>query len=37
MGPDGELIRVVTRVSHPSLIELRTGFEPEIQKTMEDL
>lgn len=35
--PDGERIETVLRATHPSLIELRGGFEAEIVKTMEDL
>jgi hypothetical protein len=36
-GPEGELIQVVPRVAHPSLIEIRGGFEVEVVKTMEDM
>ncbi len=37
LGPDGELIQVAPRVSHPSLIEIRAGFEAEIVKMTDDL
>jgi hypothetical protein len=37
MGPDGELIQVVERAKHPSLIEIREGFEAEVVKTMENM
>jgi len=37
LGPEGEQITSVPRTSHPSLIEIRTGFEAELVKTMEDL
>ena len=37
MGPEGEPIISVQRASHPSLIEIRTGFEAEIVKTMENM
>jgi hypothetical protein len=36
-APDGERIDTVLRASHPSLIELRRGFEAEIVKTLEDM
>ncbi|HEY5284053.1 MAG TPA: hypothetical protein VIM14_14770 [Polyangia bacterium] len=36
LGPDGALIVSVNRAEHPSLIELRAGFEAEIVKTMEN-
>lgn len=36
-GPDGELIEIVQRAAQPSLIEIRTGFEVELVKTMDDL
>ena len=36
LGPDGALIISVQRAAHPSLIEIRAGFEAEIVKTMED-
>jgi hypothetical protein len=35
--PDGERIETILRATHPSLIELREGFEAEIVKTMEDM
>jgi hypothetical protein len=35
--PEGERIETVLRADHPSLIELREGFEAEIVKTMEDM
>jgi hypothetical protein len=35
--PEGERIETVLRATHPSLIELREGFEAEIAKTMEDM
>ena len=37
MGPYGERIETVVRAKHPSLIEIRAGFEAEIVKTMEDM
>jgi hypothetical protein len=37
LGADGELIHSVSRAWQPSLIEIRSDFVPEIQKTMEDL
>jgi hypothetical protein len=37
MAPDGTRIESVLPVTHPSLIELREGFEAEIVKTMEDM
>ena len=37
MAPDGTLIESVVRADHPSLIELRQGFEAEIVKMLEDL
>ncbi len=37
LGPDGELIESVPRASHPSLIEIRGGFEAEVVKTMENM
>jgi hypothetical protein len=37
LGPDGELIESVARASHPSLIEIRGGFEAEVVKTMENM
>ena len=36
LGSDGALIVSVNRAEHPSLIEIRAGFEAEIVKTMED-
>jgi hypothetical protein len=36
-APDGTRIESIVRVTHPSLIELREGFEAEIVKTMEDM
>ena len=36
LGPSGEQITSVPRAEHPSLIEIRQGFEAEIVKTMED-
>jgi hypothetical protein len=36
-GPEGEQITSVPRTLHPSLIEIRQGFEAEIVKTMENL
>jgi hypothetical protein len=36
LGPDGELILATERAHHPSLIELREGFEAELIKTMEN-
>jgi hypothetical protein len=36
-APDGTRIESVLPVAHPSLIELREGFEAEIVKTMEDM
>jgi len=36
LGPDGALIVSVNRAEHPSLIEIRAGFEAEIVKTMEN-
>jgi hypothetical protein len=36
LGPDGELIMATERAHHPSLIEIREGFEAELIKTMED-
>ena len=36
LGPDGTLITSVNRAAHPSLIEIRAGFEAEIVKTMEN-
>jgi len=36
-GPDGETLVVVPRVSHPSLIEIRQHFVPEMVKGLEDL
>jgi hypothetical protein len=35
--PYGERIEMVLRATHPSLIELREGFEAEVVKTMEDM
>lgn len=37
LGPEGERIEAVPRAEHPSLIELREGFEAEVVKTLEDL
>ncbi len=37
LGPDGELIQAVERSKHPSLIEIREGFEAEVVKTMENM
>lgn len=37
MGPEGEAILSVPRAQHPSLIEIRAGFEAEIVKTLESL
>jgi hypothetical protein len=37
LGPEGERITSVPRAEHPSLIEIRAGFEAEIVKTMENL
>lgn len=37
LGPEGERIDAIQRASHPSLIELREGFEAEVVKTMEDM
>jgi hypothetical protein len=36
-APDGTRIESVAPAIHPSLIELRQGFEAEIVKTMEDM
>ncbi len=36
LGPYGELIVATERAHHPSLIEIREGFEAEIIKTMEN-
>jgi hypothetical protein len=36
-APDGTRIESVVRAEHPCLIELRTGFEAEIVKMMEDM
>jgi hypothetical protein len=36
LGPDGELIVATERAHHPSLIEIREGFEAELIKTMEN-
>lgn len=36
LGPDGELIVATERARHPSLIEIREGFEAELIKTMEN-
>jgi hypothetical protein len=36
-APDGTRIESVVRAVHPSLIELRAGFEAEIVKMMEDI
>ena len=36
LGPDGELIVSTERARHPSLIEIREGFEAELIKTMEN-
>jgi hypothetical protein len=36
LGPDGALVVSVNRAEHPSLIEIRAGFEAEIVKTMEN-
>jgi len=36
-GPDGETLVVVPRVAHPSLIEIRQHFVPEMVKGLEDL
>lgn len=37
LGPEGELIQAVPRAVHPSLIEIRQGFEAEVVKTMENM
>ena len=37
LGPDGELIQATQRAVHPSLIEIRQGFEAEMVKTLENL
>ncbi len=36
-GPEGEPILSVPRAQHESLIEIRSGFEAEIVKTMENM
>ncbi len=36
-APDGTRIESIVRAIHPSLIELRAGFEAEIVKMMEDM
>ncbi|HEY5285012.1 MAG TPA: hypothetical protein VIM14_19625 [Polyangia bacterium] len=36
-GPEGEPILSVPRAQHDSLIEIRSGFESEIVKTMETM
>ena len=36
-APDGTRIESIVQATHPSLIELREGFEAEIVKTMEDM
>jgi len=36
LGPDGDLIVSTERARHPSLIEIREGFEAELIKTMEN-
>ena len=36
-APDGTRVESIVRATHPSLIELREGFEAEIVKTMEDM
>jgi hypothetical protein len=36
-GPEGEPILSVRRAEHPSLIEIRAGFEAEVVKTMENM
>jgi hypothetical protein len=36
-GPEGEPIISVPRAQHESLIEIRSGFEAEIVKTMENM
>lgn len=36
-GPADEPITAIVRAAQPSLIELRSGFEAEIVKTMEDM
>jgi hypothetical protein len=35
--PDGTRIESIVRAEHPSLIEIRAGFEAEIVKMVEDL
>lgn len=37
MAPDGTRIESIVRVDYPSLIEIRSGFEAEIVKMVEDL
>jgi hypothetical protein len=37
LAPDGTRIESIVRAAHPSLIELREGFEAEIVKMMEDM
>jgi hypothetical protein len=37
LGPEGEPIISVPRAQHNSLIEIRSGFEAEIVKTMENM
>ena len=37
LGPEGEQITSVRRAEHPSLIEIRAGFEAEVVKTMENM
>lgn len=37
LGPDGESIRMIPPIAHPSLIEIRREFVPEMLKTLEDL
>jgi hypothetical protein len=37
LGPKGEQITSVPRAEHPSLIEIRAGFEAEVVKTMENM
>jgi RNA polymerase sigma-70 factor (ECF subfamily) len=36
-GPDGEIIQMMPPVWHPSLIQIRTNFVPEMVKSLEDL
>lgn len=37
VGPDGLRVPGVTPIQHPSLIEIRASFVPEMLKTLESL